>query len=40
MARIDDGAADEAHVRGEADGDVGCDSFHHSGTTCYDVVVV
>ena len=32
VARISVGAAGEAHVRGEADGDVGCDSFHHPGT--------
>ena len=35
VARIDDGAAGEAHARGEADGDVGYDSFHHPGTLCY-----
>ena len=40
VASVDVGAAGEAHVRGEADGDVGCDSFHHFGTSCYDVMVV
>ena len=35
VARIDAGAAGEVHVRGEADGDVGYDSFHHPGTLCY-----
>ena len=35
LVRIDNGAAGEAHARGEADGDVGYDSFHHPGTLCY-----
>ena len=40
VARIDAGAAGEVHVRGEADGDVGCDSFHHPGPMCHEDVVV
>ena len=40
MARIDDGAAGEAHVRGEADGDAGCIAFIISGLSCHADVVV
>ena len=41
VASVDVGAAGEVHVRGEADGDAGCSSFHHFWTIvpCADVVV-
>ena len=32
VASVDVGAAGEVHVRGEADGDAGCSSFHHFWT--------